>query len=94
MYRYVHMVRIPSSFCEMYYLMICPLVWNIIKIMPYVEGDGSDYQPEANSIARSQRLLRCCALDLCHPQHRALLFLLHRISIVYPPRLSVYLIPI
>ena len=27
-----------------------------IKIMPCVEGDGSDCQPEASSIARSRRL--------------------------------------
>ena len=29
---------------------------NIIKIMPYVEGDRSDCQPEVSSIARSRRL--------------------------------------
>ena len=29
---------------------------NIIKIMPYVEGDRSECQPEASSIARSRRL--------------------------------------
>ena len=29
---------------------------NNIKIMPCVEGDRSDCQPEASSIARSQRL--------------------------------------
>ena len=28
----------------------------IIKIMPCVEGDRSDCQPEASSIARSRRL--------------------------------------
>ena len=31
-------------------------VMNIIKIMPCVEGDRSDCQPEASSIARSRRL--------------------------------------
>ena len=30
--------------------------FNNIKIMPYVEGDRSDCQPEASSIARSRRL--------------------------------------
>ena len=29
---------------------------NFIKIMPCVEGDRSDCQPEASSIARSRRL--------------------------------------
>ena len=29
---------------------------DIIKIMPCVEGDRSDCQPEASSIARSRRL--------------------------------------
>ena len=30
--------------------------WNNIKITPWVEGDRSDCQPKANSIARSRRL--------------------------------------
>ena len=32
------------------------MVIYIIKIMPCVEGDRSDCQPEASSIARSRRL--------------------------------------
>ena len=36
----------------MQYLLAC----NIIKIMTCVEGDRSDCQPEASSIARSRRL--------------------------------------
>ena len=31
-------------------------IYNNIKIMPCVEGDRSDCQPEASSIARSRRL--------------------------------------
>ena len=31
-------------------------VWDNIKIMPCVEGDRSDCQPEASSTARSRRL--------------------------------------
>ena len=32
----------------------CPV--NNIKVMPCIEGDRSDFQPEVSSIARSRRL--------------------------------------
>ena len=35
---------------------IASMSCDIIKIMPCVEGDRSDCQPEASSIARSRRL--------------------------------------
>ena len=37
-------------------MFIRPLYYDNIKIMPCVEGDRSDCQPEASSIARSRRL--------------------------------------
>ena len=46
-----------------------------IKIMPCVEGDRSDCQPEASSIARNRRLRQWWLSRgdnlICHPQHRA-----------------------
>ena len=73
-------------------------LYDIIKIMPCVEGDRSDCQPKASSIARSRRLRAMVVVegwqsDLS-PQHRAWLFLLHRKSIVHLPCLSLYFRPI
>ena len=42
-----------------------------MKIMPGVEGDRSDCQPETNSIARSLMLSAMMTDNLIyHPQHR------------------------
>ena len=47
-------LSLPSMLREVHWLL--PILSHIIKIMPCVEGDRSDCQPEANSIARSRRL--------------------------------------
>ena len=41
------------------------MIYDIIKIMPFVEGDRSDCQPEASSIARSRRLRAMVVVQDC-----------------------------
>ena len=74
---------------------------NIIKIVPCVEGDRSDCQPEVSSklycpkpkAEGSGGWSRVDSL-ICHPQQRAWLFLSHRKSIIHSPCLSLYFRPI
>ena len=48
---------------------------NNINIMPCVEGDRADCQPEPSSTARSRRQWWLSRVDnlICHPQHKGMI---------------------